>query len=331
MYRITVIPGDGIGVEVMEAALHVLQALEIEFEFTHAEAGNECFRRCGDTLPEETLKLVRKTDATLFGAVTTVPGQKSAIITLRRELDLFANLRPVKSLPGVPCLYPDLDFVIVRENTEDLYVGDEEYTPEGAVAKRIITRTASRRISQFAFQYAQKEGMQKVTAVHKANVLKKTDGIFRDEFYKVASEYPQMEANDYYVDATAMYLITQPQEFQTIVTTNLFGDILSDEAAGLIGGLGLAPSANIGEKNALFEPVHGSAPQIAGKNIANPTAMILTTTLMLKHLNKKQEAQKIEKALQKTLMRGIMTPDLGGTASTMEMAEAIKEEIVKGE
>ncbi|NLU04257.1 MAG: NAD-dependent isocitrate dehydrogenase, partial [Methanothermobacter sp.] len=201
----------------------------------------------------------------------------------------------------------------------------------GAVAKRIITRTASRRISQFAFQYAQKEGMQKVTAVHKANVLKKTDGIFRDEFYKVASEYPQMEATDYYVDATAMYLITQPQEFQTIVTTNLFGDILSDEAAGLIGGLGLAPSANIGEKNALFEPVHGSAPQIAGKNIANPTAMILTTTLMLKHLNKKQEAQKIEKALQKTLMRGIMTPDLGGTASTMEMAEAIKEEIVKGE
>ncbi|MCQ8904304.1 MAG: isocitrate/isopropylmalate family dehydrogenase, partial [Methanothermobacter sp.] len=243
--------------------------------------------------------------------------------------DLFANLRPVKSLPGVPCLYPDLDFVIVRENTEDLYVGDEEYTGEGAVARRIITRAASRRISRFAFEYARSEGMKRVTAVHKANVLKKTDGVFRDQFYSVASEYPEMEANDYYVDATAMYLITQPQEFQVIVTTNLFGDILSDEAAGLIGGLGLAPSANIGEKNAIFEPVHGSAPQIAGKNIANPTAMILTTTLMLKHLNKKQEAQKIENALKKTLMRGIMTPDLGGTASTMEMAEAIREELIK--
>jgi len=319
--KIAVIPGDGIGVEVMEAALHILNTLDLDLEFIHADAGDACLKRTGAALPEETLEAVGEARATLFGAA----GESAAdvIVRLRREFDLFANLRPVKSLPGVPCLYPDLDFVIVRENTEDLYVGDEEYTPDGAVAKRIITRTASRRISQFAFQYAQKEGMQKVTAVHKANVLKKTDGIFRDEFYKVASEYPQMEASDYYVDATAMYLITQPQEFQTIVTTNLFGDILSDEAAGLIGGLGLAPSANIGEKNALFEPVHGSAPQIAGKNIANPTAMILTTTLMLKHLNKKQEAQKIEKALQKTLAEGLVTPDLGGKLGTMEMAVEI--------
>ena len=325
--KIAVIPGDGIGVEVMEAALHVLDALGMEFEFIEADAGDACLERTGTALPEETLEAVGEARATLFGAA----GESAAdvIVRLRREFDLFANLRPVKSLPGVPCLYPDLDFVIVRENTEDLYVGDEEYTGEGAVARRIITRAASRRISRFAFEYARSEGMERVTAVHKANVLKKTDGVFRDQFYSVASEYPEMEANDYYVDATAMYLITQPQEFQVIVTTNLFGDILSDEAAGLIGGLGLAPSANIGEKNAIFEPVHGSAPQIAGKNIANPTAMILTTTLMLKHLNKKQEAQKIENALKKTLMRGIMTPDLGGTASTMEMAEAIREELIK--
>jgi isopropylmalate/isohomocitrate dehydrogenase-like protein len=319
--KIAVIPGDGIGVEVMEAALHVLDALGMEFEFIEADAGDACLERTGTALPEETLEAVGEARATLFGAA----GESAAdvIVRLRREFDLFANLRPVKSLPGVPCLYPDLDFVIVRENTEDLYVGDEEYTGEGAVARRIITRAASRRISRFAFEYARSEGMERVTAVHKANVLKKTDGVFRDQFYSVASEYPEMEANDYYVDATAMYLITQPQEFQVIVTTNLFGDILSDEAAGLIGGLGLAPSANIGEKNAIFEPVHGSAPQIAGKNIANPTAMILTTTLMLKHLNKKQEAQKIENALKKTLEEGLVTPDLGGKLGTMEMAEEI--------
>lgn len=319
--KIAVIPGDGIGVEVMEAALHVLDALDMEFEFIQADAGDACLERTGTALPDDTLETVGEARATLFGAA----GESAAdvIVRLRREFDLFANLRPVKSLPGVPCLYPDLDFVIVRENTEDLYVGDEEYTGEGAVARRIITRAASRRISRFAFEHARSEGMKRVTAVHKANVLKKTDGVFRDQFYSVASEYPEMEADDYYVDATAMYLITQPQEFQVIVTTNLFGDILSDEAAGLIGGLGLAPSANIGEKNAIFEPVHGSAPQIAGKNIANPTAMILTTTLMLKHLNKKQEAQKIEKALKKTLEEGLVTPDLCGKLGTMDMAAEI--------
>ncbi|MEJ8543494.1 homoisocitrate dehydrogenase [Methanothermobacter wolfeii] len=329
MYRITVIPGDGIGGEVMDAALTVLDAVDLEFEFTLAEAGDGCFRRCGETIPDETIRLVRKADATLFGAVTTVPGQKSAIITLRRELDLFANLRPVRSLPGVPCLYPDLDFVIVRENTEDLYVGDEEYTSDGAVARRVITRAASERIVRFAFDYAVGDGRGGVTAVHKANVLKKTDGIFREVFYEVASSYPQVEANDYYVDATAMYLITQPHEFDVIVTTNMFGDILSDEAAALVGGLGVAPSANIGKKNAIFEPVHGSAPQIAGKNIANPTAMILSTALMLKHLKKPQEAQKIQEALERVLKKGVMTPDLGGTATTSGMADAVRKEVLE--
>ncbi|MCG2827971.1 3-isopropylmalate dehydrogenase [Methanothermobacter sp. K4] len=323
--KIAVIPGDGIGKEVMEAALHVLGELDLEPEFLYAEAGDECLESRGTALPDETIEIIGEADATLFGAA----GESAAdvIVKLRREFDLFANLRPVKSLPGVPCLYPDLDFVIVRENTEDLYVGDEEFTADGAVARRIITRRASRRISRFAFEYARREGWSRVTAVHKANVLKKTDGVFREEFYRVASDYPEMEAEDYYVDATAMYLITQPQEFQVLVTTNLFGDILSDEAAGLIGGLGLAPSANIGEKNAIFEPVHGSAPQIAGKNIANPTAMILTTTLMLKHLNKTPEAHKIQKALEKTLEAGLVTPDLGGSLGTMEMAAEIAKRI----
>ncbi|MFB2622985.1 3-isopropylmalate dehydrogenase [Methanothermobacter marburgensis] len=323
--KIAVIPGDGIGKEVMEAALHVLKGLDLDPEFLYAEAGDECLEKTGTALPDETIEIIGEADSTLFGAA----GESAAdvIVKLRREFDLFANLRPVKSLPGVPCLYPDLDFVIVRENTEDLYVGDEEFTADGAVARRVITRSASRRISRFAFDYAKREGWSRVTAVHKANVLKKTDGVFREEFYRVASDYPEMEAEDYYVDATAMYLITQPQEFQVLVTTNLFGDILSDEAAGLIGGLGLAPSANIGEKNAIFEPVHGSAPQIAGKNIANPTAMILTTTLMLKHLNKTQEAQKIQKALEKTLEEGLVTPDLGGSLGTMEMAAEIAKRI----
>ncbi|MEM4525562.1 MAG: isocitrate/isopropylmalate family dehydrogenase [Methanothermobacter sp.] len=327
MKKIVVIPGDGIGKEVMKAALLVLDALDLNFEYEFAEAGHECFQKHGDTIPEETIELVKRADATLFGAVTTVPGEKSAIITLRRELDLFVNLRPVRSLPGVGGLFSGLDFVIVRENTEDLYVGLEEYTVDGAVAKRVITRKACRRICRFAFDYAVEDGRGKVTAVHKANVLKKTDGIFKEEFYKVAEDYPQVEAEDFYVDAMAMYLIRKPQEFETIVTTNMFGDILSDEAAALVGGLGVAPSANIGRKHGIFEPVHGSAPKIAGKNIANPTAMILSATLMLKHLNKKKEATLIEKALTKTLKKGIKTPDLKGKHTTTQVAQKIREQV----
>jgi len=323
--KIAVIPGDGIGGEDMDAALTVLDALDLNPELIMADAGDDCLERTGTPLPDETLEAVGEADATLFGAA----GESAAdvIVKLRREFGLFANLRPVRSLPGVPCLYPDLDFVIVRENTEDLYVGDEEYTSDGAVARRVITRAASERIVRFAFDYAVGDGRGGVTAVHKANVLKKTDGIFREVFYEVASSYPQVEANDYYVDATAMYLITQPHEFDVIVTTNMFGDILSDEAAALVGGLGVAPSANIGEKNAIFEPVHGSAPQIAGKNIANPTAMILSTALMLKHLKKPQEAQKIQEALEETLRNGLVTPDLGGDLGTDEMAREIARRI----
>ena len=328
MYKITVIPGDGIGPEVMEAALYVLEASNLEFDYINAKAGNECFKLTGTTIPDRTISIAKKTDATLFGAVTTVPGQKSGIITLRRALDLYVNLRPVKSYEGTNCLFDDVDFVIVRENTEGLYSGVEEYTEDGATALRVITRKTSKRICKFAFEYATKTRRSKVTAVHKANVLKKTDGIFKETFYDVAENYPHIKLEDLYVDATAMYLITRPQTFDVVVTTNLFGDILSDEGAGLVGGLGLIPSANIGEKNGLFEPVHGSAPDIAGKGIANPSAMILSTCMMLNYLEEYEEAQKLENAVVTVLREGkVVTPDLDGSASTMEMAREIKRKL----
>ncbi|HEY0196519.1 MAG TPA: isocitrate/isopropylmalate family dehydrogenase, partial [Methanobacterium sp.] len=226
---------------------------------------------------------------------------------------------------GVHSLYQDLNMVIIRENTEGLYSGIEEETREGATALRVITKRASERICKFAFDYAKRTGRSKVTAVHKANVLKLTDGLFKDKFYNVAKEYQDIEADDRYVDAVAMFMVTKPQIFDLMVTTNLFGDILSDEGAGLVGGLGLAPSANIGENNALFEPVHGSGPDIAGQGISNPSAMILSTVIMLEYLQENEEASKLEEALAEVLREGKkLTPDLGGNSRTTEMAREIK-------
>jgi len=240
----------------------------------------------------------------------------------------YVNLRPVKSYPGTKCLFDNLDFVIVRENTEGLYIGLEDETDEGAIAKRVVTRKASERICKFAFEYAKKTERNKVTAVHKANVLKKTDGVFKGTFYKVAEDYPEMELDDRYVDATAMFFITKPEMFDVIVTTNLFGDILSDEGAGLVGGLGLIPSANIGDKQGLFEPVHGSAPRIAGKGVANPAAMMLSAVLMLEYLDEYEEARRLENALVNVLQEGkVVTPDLSGSASTMEMAAEVRKKL----
>ena len=323
MYKIAVIPGDGIGKEVMEATLNILDASDIEFEYTFADAGDEYAEKTGIPLPQETIDIVKQSQACLFGAA----GESAAdvIVKLRRELDLYVNLRPVKSYPGTKCIFDDVDFVIVRENTEGLYSGIEEYTEEGATAVRVITNKASERICRFAFEYAEKTGRNKVTAVHKANVLKKTDGIFKDNFYRVAKEFGSVETDDKYVDATAMFFITKPHMFDVIVTTNLFGDILSDEGAGLVGGLGLIPSANIGEEHGLFEPVHGSAPRLAGKGIANPSAMVLSAVLMLEYLEENEEARKLEKALITVLSEGkVVTPDLGGSATTMEMAAEIQ-------
>ncbi len=326
MYKIAVVPGDGIGKEVMEATLHVLDALEVKFDYKFADAGDECKAASGVALPQETIDVVKGSQACLFGAA----GESAAdvIVRLRQELELYVNLRPVKSYPGTKALFDNLDFVIVRENTEDLYIGLEEETEEGATALRVTTRNAVERICKFAFNYAKENGRDKVTAVHKANVLKKTDGLFKDIFYKVAEDYKGIETDDRYVDATAMFFITNPQMFNVIVTTNLFGDILSDEGAGLVGGLGLIPSANIGENSGLFEPVHGSAPDIAGKNIANPSAMILSAVMMLDYLKEHDAARAVENALIEVLSEGkVITGDIGGNASTMEMASEIRRKI----
>ncbi|MEE1117139.1 isocitrate/isopropylmalate family dehydrogenase [Methanosphaera sp.] len=324
MYNIAVIPGDGIGEEVVKATTTVLDKLDVEFNYTHAIAGDKCKEETGVPLPEETIQIAKESDAVLFGAA----GETAAdvIVRLRHELNTFVNLRPVKSLQ--PEKYGNIDFMIVRENTEDLYIGDEEETPEGAIARKKITKAASDKISEYAFQYAKDTGRKKVTAVHKANVLKISDGLFKKCFYEVAEKYPEIESNDFYVDATAMYLITNPLDFEVIVTSNLYGDILSDEGAGLVGGLGMIPSANIGDENGLFEPVHGSAPDIAGQGIANPVATILSACMMLDYLGESDSARKIENIIVEVIQEGkVVTPDLGGTASTQEMAEYIASKI----
>ena len=323
-YQIAVVPGDGIGKEVMEATIFVLDSLDIDFDYVYAEAGDECLEKTGNALPCETLDTIRNADACLFGAA----GETAAdvIVKIRQEMKMFANLRPVKTYPNTNSLFENIDFMIVRENTEGMYIADEEsYTDDGAVARRIITKEAEERIIDYAFNYALENNKTKVTAVHKANVLKKTDGLFKEIFYEVAERYPDIATEDFYVDATAMYLITQPQTFEVIVTTNLFGDILSDEGAGLVGGLGLIPSANIGEDGALFEPVHGSAPDIAGQGKANPIAMMLSAIMMLRYIGENEAADRFDAAILKVLNDAdILTADLGGNASTMEVAQAVK-------
>jgi methanogen homoisocitrate dehydrogenase len=329
MYKIAIIRGDGIGKEVMSGCEYMLDKMDIDFSFEYGEAGLECFEKNGTTLPEETIKIANKSDAVLFGASTSTPGQPSPIINLRKALNVYANIRPIKSYKGARCIRDDIDFVIVRENTEGLYSQVEYGDEEKMIAERHITRKASERISKAAFNLCIKRGESKVTCVHKSNVLKKTDSVFKESFYKVAKDYPQIQTEDFYVDATAMYLITQPQKFDVIVSTNLFGDILSDESAGLVGGLGLAPSGNIGDHNGLFEPVHGSAPDIAGKYIANPCSMILSASMMLDYLGEWEASNQIKQAVEKVIADcKIMTPDLGGHASTMDVTKAIVREII---
>ena len=329
-YKIATIPGDGIGPEVMNAGVSVLRKLEtvedISFEFTELYAGDEHKAKTGIALPPETLDEVRKSDAALFAAVGETA--KEVILPLRQKLDLYVNLRPTKVYPRVPAVKENLDIVIVRENTEGLYkmVGDRG--PDYGFNVRIITREASERIARYAFEYSRKEGRKQVTCVHKANVLDKTCTIFQEACRSVAEEYTDIKYNEQIVDACAMRMILNPEYFDVIVTTNMFGDILSDEAAGLVGGLGLAPSGNIGEKYAIYEPVHGSAPDIAGKGIANPIANILSAGLMLGWLGENKSAKMIEDAVLKVLVEGkTLTPDLGGSASTKEIAAAIASKI----
>jgi len=329
-YKIATIPGDGIGPEVTRAGVSVLRKLEtvedISFEFKELYAGDEYKAKTGVALPPETLDEVRKADAALFAAVGETA--KEVILPLRQKLDLYVNLRPTKVYPRVPAVKENLDIVIVRENTEGLYkmVGDRG--PDYGFNVRIITRKASERIARYAFEYSRKEGRKQVTCVHKANVLDKTCIIFQEACRSVAKEYSDIKYNEQLVDACAMRMVLNPEYFDVIVTTNMFGDILSDEAAGLVGGLGLAPSGNIGEKYAIYEPVHGSAPDIAGKGIANPIATILSAGLMLGWLGENQASKMIEDAVMKVLVEGkTLTPDLGGSASTKELAAAIASKI----
>ncbi|OGO41284.1 MAG: isocitrate dehydrogenase [Chloroflexi bacterium RBG_16_57_9] len=333
MKRICVIPADGIGQEVIPAAVEVLEALNLGLEFVWAEAGWECFQRCGNALPDTTIAAVASADATLFGATsspsTKVEGYKSPILGLRRYFDLYANLRPVASLPG-PFSRQGVDLLVVRENTEGLYAGRERREGDTAIAERVITVRGSERIAHIAFELAVSRQpsvvsrQPQVTIVHKANVLKETDGLFREVCLRVAAGYPQVAVEEMLVDACAMRLVKDPERFDVIVTTNLFGDILSDEAAALMGGLGVAPSGNIGVGAAVFEPVHGSAPDIAGKGIANPVGAILSAALMLEHLGARTAATRVQQAVVAALKAGLTTPDLGGRATMAEVIRAIR-------
>jgi len=324
-YKIAVIPGPGIGAEVVPEAVRLLESTDLTFDCRYFEVGYEVFKKTGTPVPDDVLAGIRKTQACLFGATTTpvgVPGYKSAIITLRRALGLYANVRPAKSYP-IQKSMKDVDLVIVRENTEGLYSGMEFELADSAYSIRVITRKATERISRFAFDLAMKRS-KKVTVVTKANVLRMSDGLFLEVSRKVAEDYPEVEVEESFVDVTAMRLVLKPHIFDVIVTSNLFGDILSDEAAGLVGGLGLAPSANIGADYALFEPVHGSAPRLAGKGIANPMAAIMASKMMLDYLGENRWAERIEKAVVTVLEEGkVLTPDLGGSSSTKQVTDAI--------
>ena len=323
--RVCVIEGDGIGREVVPAALAVLAALRLPFDYTAAKAGYACYQECGDPIPAATVAACREADAVLFGAVTTppdIPNYRSAIITLRKELDLYANIRPMRSL-GVPGYRDGIDLTIVRENTEGLYSGQEEDLGDVVIAKRVISRRGSERIVRAAFDLARREGRRRVTIVHKANVLRLTCGLFRRTAFEVAKEYPEITADEMLVDAMAMRLIKEPEKFSVIVTTNLFGDILSDEASMLVGGLGVAAAGNVGERGAIFEPVHGSAPNVVGRGTANPLATILAAAMMLSYLGEREAAERVNQAVARAVAAGVLPPDLGGTATTGEVTSAV--------
>ena len=326
-YKITLIPGDGIGSEITAAVVRIIEAAGVEIEWESFIAGAEALSRYGDPLPEPVLESIKRNRVALKGPLTTPVGTgfTSVNVRLRKTLDLYANLRPVRTIPGLITPFGDLDLVVVRENTEDLYSGIEHVVVPGVVESlKIITEKASTRIARFAFDYARREGRQKVTAIHKANIMKLSDGLFLDCFRKVSIEYPEIAADDKIVDNACMQLVMKPQQFDVLLLENLYGDIISDLAAGLVGGLGVVPGANIGELGAVFEAVHGSAPDIAGKNVANPTALLQTAIMMLRYLGERDPADLIERAVRQTLARKeIRTRDLGGTASTSEYTEAI--------
>jgi len=330
---ITVIPGDGIGPSIIEATLKVLDKVGCDFEYEFADAGLTALEKHGELVPEETLALIEKNKITLKGPLTTpvVEGFTSINVTLRKHFKLYANLRPVLSFVGTKARYENIDILTVRENTEGMYSGLGQTTSEDgsqAEAMSIVTRDGAERILVFAYETARKEGRKKVTAVHKANILKSTSGLFLKVAREVAKRYPEIESTEMIVDNCCMQLVMRPEQFDVIVTTNLFGDILSDLCAGLVGGLGMAPGANIGKDCAIFEAVHGSAPDIAGKNLANPTSVMLAAIQMLEYLDMSDKADKIRAAIKDVIEKGDRTTgDLGGTHGTTDFTDAVLERL----
>ncbi len=327
-HRVTLIPGDGIGPELAEATRRVLDASGVEFDWEVVEAGEACIAEYGTPLPDHVLESIKRNRIAIKGPITTPVGKgfRSVNVTLRQALGLYANLRPARSIKGLDTRYDDVDLVIVRENTEDLYAGIEHMVgPDAAESIKIITRAASERIARFAFEYAVANGRRKVTAVHKANIMKLSDGLFLEACGTVAADYEgRIEFEDRIVDNMCMQLVQKPDLYDVLVLPNLYGDIVSDLAAGLVGGLGVAPGANIGTEAAVFEPVHGSAPKYAGQNKANPTALLLSGVLMLRHLGHPDAAERVETAVRDVIAEGrTVTYDLGGTAGTSEFADAV--------
>jgi 3-isopropylmalate dehydrogenase len=320
-HEIAVIPGDGIGQEVTPAAVDVLEAVDADFDFVEGDAGDAVKEATGDALPTETRELAADADATLFGAA----GETAAdvILPLRDVVGSFANVRPARSYPGLDAVQPDTDIVFVRENTEGVYSGIEAEIDDGVrTLTRVITEDASQEIAEFGFKYAKRNGFENVTIAHKANVMRETDGLFLETAEEVGDSF-DVDYDTALMDALAMHLVMHPEEYGVVICPNLAGDMLSDLAAGLVGGLGLLPSANVGEDNALFEPVHGSAPDIAGEGVANPSAMILSAAMLLDHLDYGDEAAAVREAVEGVLADGPRTPDLGGDAGTDDVTAAV--------
>jgi isocitrate dehydrogenase (NAD+) len=334
-YAVTLIPGDGIGPELTTATRGVLEATGLDFDWDVQEAGEATIASEGTPLPERVIDSIRRTGIAIKGPITTPVGSgfRSVNVGLRLALELYANVRPARSMRGVETRYENVDLIIVRENTEDLYAGIEHRVgPDAAESIKIITRAASQRIARYAFEYAIRNQRRKVTAVHKANIMKLSDGLFLESCQQVAAEYEgSVGFEDRIVDNMCMQLVQKPELYDVLVLPNLYGDIVSDLAAGLVGGLGVAPGANIGEKAAVFEPVHGSAPKYAGQDKANPTALILSAALMLRHLGETEIADAVERAVRAVIAEGeTVTADLGGRAGTREFASAVAAEVQRG-
>jgi isocitrate dehydrogenase (NAD+) len=326
-HRITLIPGDGIGPEVTQAVVRILEASGAKFEWERYAAGAEAFEIHGEYIPAVLYESIERNRVALKGPVTTPIGGgfKSINVTLRKKFDLFANFRPIKNLPGLPTHWPGVDLIIVRENTEGEYVGLEHEVVPGVVESiKVVSEKGSTRIARFAFEYARKHGRKKIHSIHKANIMKMSDGLFLRCARNVAEEYPDITYGEHLIDNTCMQMVMNPFQYDMLLLENLYGDIMSDLAAGLVGGLGLVPGANLGVECAIFEAVHGSAPDIAGKDVANPTALLQSAVLMLKHLNEFAAAEKVQSALEKVYSEGkVLTRDVGGTAGTSKFADAV--------